>query len=114
MSNIIVRSNITGKKSTLTTTNVVYQFKRNTENCETRHYISRTTCFLSRRLKNHMNSRATKEHFRQKHGMPLTRDDLVNNMNILAHSNNTRRLETLGAVYIREKSPTFRNSDESI
>ena len=36
--------------------------------------------------------------------MSLTREDLVSNMNILPQSNNTIRLETLEAVYIKEKS----------
>ena len=55
----------------------------------------------------HLESGAIKEHFWQTHDMSLTREGLVNNMNILAHSNNTRRLETLEAVYIREKSPNI-------
>lgn len=66
-------------------TNVIYEFKCNNENCESRNilYVGITTCFCSLRFTNYLQYGAIKEHFWQKYGMSLTRDDLVNNMNIL-------------------------------
>ena len=46
--------------------------------------------------------------------MSLIRDDLVKNKNILAHTNNTRRLDTLEAVYIKEKSPDINIQDNLV
>ena len=64
-----------------------------------------TTTTLSRRLTMHLASGGPKNHSEQIHGSKLTRQELVNNTEILRIETDFPRLQIIEALLIRKESP---------
>ena len=90
-------------------TNVVYKFSCPHEGCRphAEHYIGVTTTTLSRRLTMHLQEGAIKQHMKNKHNTELTRQTLVQNTQIIASTNDTRKLAILEALHIHEQRPSL-------
>ena len=89
-------------------TNVIYRYNCPEAGCRRLHtdtYIGATTTTLSRRLTMHLQEGAIKKHAKQHHKRDITRQDLVNNTDIIETCNDHRRIWVAEALYIREFSP---------
>ena len=106
---LICRNNINASRDKLSKSNVVYQYSCKTGDCATRavNYVGYTTCKLTRRLTYHLQHGSIKDHHRQYHNSVIDRTDIVNNTTILAQCSKQRKLETIEAVYIKERSPVI-------
>ena len=106
-SSLLIRNNLYSNKDKLATPDVVYKYSCNTGDCAPQavDYVGYTTCTLSRRLTNHLQAGAIKQHHLQHHGTPLTREDLVNNTNILTRCKDHRKLAILESVFIKSTHP---------
>ena len=103
------------KTSTLKATNVVYAFKCTHGDCKLRpnaRYIGQTTTTLSRRLTMHLQSGAIANHMRDAHDRNLTRQELTENTEILAHEHGRKRLIILEACYIRALTPSLNTQQD--
>ena len=95
---------------TLKLTNIIYNFNCSFEDCRLQpnvNYIGYTTTTLSRRLTMHLASGAIKSHFAGFHSRQLTRNDLIENTNILCDETETsiNRLQIAEALYISSPRP---------
>ena len=107
---LIMKNNLSGEKSLLKMTNIVYEFKCPIGDCAHRpnnSYIGHTTTTLSRRMTMHLQDGAPRRHMRSAHGRTLTRTHLVDNTTVLARCGHKARLKVLEAVHIRDKDPTI-------
>jgi hypothetical protein len=106
-SQFIMKNNVNATTEPLKTTNVVYEFKCNTGECELQpsSYIGMTTTSLSRRLTMHLASGGPKTHMEQHHRQQLTREHLVNNTIIRHRINDFTRLQTVEAILILNEKP---------
>ena len=77
-------------------------------------YIGLTTTTLSRRLTMHLASGGPKQHAQDNHNIILTREDLVNNTNILFNKFNHNKLSIMEALLIRNLYPTIINQSTGI
>ena len=89
--------------------NLVHEYKCNLGDCEhlNNSYIGVTRTTISRRLTKHKSNGAPKDHLNNHHGAPLTRDNLVNNTNILRLENDQYRLMILEPILIFSKKPSL-------
>lgn len=103
---LVMRNNPTETKR-LMRTNVLYQFDCPAEDCRLQNssYVGYTCTTLSRRLTMHKQSGTIKEHMQGKHNITLTRQQLVENTNIIHSNRDPRRIEITEAIYIREHAP---------
>ena len=70
-------------------------------------YIGMTTMKLSRRLSYHLSSGAPKKHLQDAHNIPLKRQDLDKNTEILSTQQDPRRLCILEALHTKDLSPNL-------
>ena len=96
-------------------TNVIYQYKCSHGDCEhlNNTYIGMTTPTLSRRLTMHLASGGPKQHALTNHHMPLTREELVNNTQIIFSESNNNKLSITKALLI-QKMPTINTQSTGI
>ena len=113
-SGIILQNNMHAKhlrkrqNGHLQRTNVIYQYNCPEVGCRRLHtdkYIGATTTTLSRRLTMHQQEGAIKKHAKEHHKHDLTRQNLVQNTDIVETCNDHRRIWVAEAFYIREFSP---------
>ena len=106
--NLIMRNN-QNKTPFLKSTNVIYKYTCPHEDCQPQdtpvYYIGSTTTTLSRRLTYHKQNGELEKHMRQKHKNKITRQDLVDNTEIIHYEARTKRLRVLEAVYIHLLKP---------
>jgi len=104
-----MKNNVNASTEPLKTTNVVYEFKCNTGECELQpsKYIGMTTTSLSRRVTMHLASGGPKKHMEQNHQLQLTRQDLVNNTKIRERVNDYTRLQIVEAILIQKERPSI-------
>ena len=107
--NLILKNNTLSDGNKLKRSNVVDEFICPHEDCRLHpaSYIGSTTTTLSRRLTMHLREGAPKEHMCKHHDSVLTRQQIVDNTDIISSSDNPVRLRILEALYIREKTPTI-------
>ena len=108
-SNLIMKNNLQQGRTDMSRVNVIYQYSCTIGDCKLRNnsYIGMTTTTLSRRCSAHLQSGTPKAHTLQMHGVPLTREMLVNNTTILDSSHDKKRLQIMEALHISEKKPTM-------
>ena len=97
-------------------TNVIYRYNCPEAGCRRFHadkYIGATTTTLSRRLTMHLQEGAIKKHVKQHHKRDTTRQDLVQNTDIIETCNDHRRIWVAEALYIREFSPFINKQAQS-
>ena len=70
-------------------------------------YIGMTTTTLSRRLTMHLASGGPKQHALTKNHMPLTREELVNNTQIIFSESNNNKLSITEALLIQKMQPSI-------
>ena len=108
---LVSKNNQSPPPSDLQKTNVVYEFKCQTGECEhlNNSYIGVTTTSLSRRLTMHKGpgGGAPKSHHENIHNLPITRNILVNNTKILRGENDNNRLMIIEALLIQSKQPVL-------
>ena len=107
-----MRNNLSHEPDPLMATNVIYEYKCITGDCELQldsKYIGMTTTTLSRRMTMHLASGGPKSHSQQQHHQTLSRQDLVANTKIIGRSDDFTRLQVLEAVHIKTKQPTINN-----
>lgn len=107
VSNYIIKNNISLKFDKLKTANVVYEIKCNIDTCNVlqNSYIGHTTNQLTRRMTEHLSNGAVKDHFLEVHKRPLTRGDLVKNVEIIAIIGDRNRLSIYEALSILKQKP---------
>ena len=107
-SNLIMRNN-ENRTTFLKSTNIVYKFTCPHEDCQPQDnpmcYVGHTTTTLSRRLTYHKQNGELERHMRETHGTRITRQDLVDNTEIIHYERKTKRLRVLEAVHIHVLKP---------
>ena len=103
----IMRNNLASDRDALKEANEVYQYKCHNEDCEPYNvcYVGQTRCTLSRRLTYHLQEGAIQDHHRRFHNSSISRQQLVNNTEILFRNNSSKHLSVIEAVCIRELTP---------
>jgi hypothetical protein len=112
--NLVMCNNPHGRVRTVSKTNLIYEFKCNRVECirlNNVRYIGETTCTLSRRLSQHLQHGAIREHFENVHNCRPTRLDLVNNTNIRYIERDHQRLLTLESLIIKFEGPIVNQQD---
>ena len=104
-----MKNNMTEKTNDLNKTGVIYQYVCQIGGCKLQNisYIGMCTTTLSRRLTCHLQAGTPKNHTMQEHGVPLTREMLVENTTILDTCDDKRRLQIKEALYISIKRPVM-------
>ena len=107
-SSLVMKNNLSQDSSDMKATDVVYQFDCRHGDCARRRdccYIGHTTTTLSRRLTCHLQQGALLKHMQTSHNSVLTRQEAVQQTSIIARSHNKRKLQALGAAFIRDINP---------
>ena len=108
---LVLRNNPSNDPSLLKRTNVVYHYRCRKGDCAllaNNGYIGQTTTSLSRRTTMHLQQGGIRTHNDSHHPDDrLTRKDITDNISVLTQETNTRRLQVLEAIYIREMDPTI-------
>jgi predicted GIY-YIG superfamily endonuclease len=110
---LVIKNNISAKNvRELSKTNLIYQFNCPHYECvhsnnDNSVYIGYTTCTLSRRLTNHLQSGSIKEHFESTHNSKITRAEIVDNTTIRFFERDTSRLRILEALVIKFEKPSI-------
>ena len=106
-SNLVIKNNLNSKKRPLDKCNVVYKYTCAIANCQSQNitYFGHTTTSLSRRLTMHLQNGNIKKHTADVHNVPLTREMLVNNTEIVDSVSNDKKLKYLEAIYINVNKP---------
>ena len=106
-SNLVIRNNPNNKKRLLDKCNVVCKYTCEIANCKSQNvtYFGHTTTSLSRRLTMHLQNGNIKKHTKEVHDMPLTREMLVENTEVIDSVLNVRKLKYLEAIYINIYKP---------
>ena len=71
-SNMVIKSNFMSSPSLLQSSNVVYNFKCNSQNCVA-EYVGQTTLTLEKRLNAHYYNGSIKVDYQQNHQTPVTK-----------------------------------------
>ena len=108
-SNLIMRNNINASRDIMAKTNVVYQYRCTTGNCASLNvcYVGLTRCTLDRRITNHVNEGGPKQHHWNQHGKAITKEEIKDNISVIAACSDKRRLHVLEAIHIRDRSPSI-------
>ena len=106
--NLIAHNNMSWSDDKLLRSSVVYKYTCTTGDCTARNvcYVGYTTCKLFRRITYHLQQGSIKDHHLQHHNSSITREGIIENIAIIAHNSNSRKLEALKATHIREISPS--------
>lgn len=106
-SNLVMRNSCLPPTTKLQEVNVVYQHTCTVGDCSrlNSRYIGFTTTTLSRRITAHLQDGAIKRHYRDSHGILLTRKHMDENTTIISKETNKRRLKMTEAVYINTDKP---------
>ena len=102
---MVIKNNPNPVVDPLKSTNVVYEFKCPMPQCRVANYIGKTTTTLSRRLTMHKQQGNIRNHFLDSHGYPPTREQLVENTNIILKEENPSKLLISEALLILQKNP---------
>ena len=107
--NLVMRNSCLPPTTWLQEVNVVYQHTCTVGDCSrlNTRYIGFTTTTLSRRITSHLQDGAIKRHYRDSHGLQLTRSHMDNNTIILEKQTNKSRLKMTEAVYIHTIKPSI-------
>ena len=113
---LIMKNNLNPPADMLKQTNVVYQYKCNLGDCalQTVNYVGETTTTLSKRISGHLQSGAPKQHTLLTHGMDLTRNQMVDNIQVLYHAPDFQHLTIMEALIIRRDKPVINQQDTGI
>ena len=107
INNLISKNNLSHKSNRLKT-NIVYKYTCNVGDCELQNstYIGMTTTALSRRLTMHLASGGPKINMQNNHNSTISRENLVQNTNILYYEPDFNRLQIVEAILIQELTLT--------
>ena len=113
---LIMKNNQTPKLRELARTNLVYDFNCSMDACmhlpiRERRYSGLTTCTLSRRLSQHLQKGAIRQHFESVHGQPITREEIVSMTKARYYVSDIQKLEILEALIIRLEDPELNKQD---
>ena len=106
-SNLVMINNLSAKPTTLEQINVVYSFACPSPHCKAYQYIGLTQTTLSRRLTMHAQAGSILQHYRTKHKKKPTRQELVDNTQVLARAENRYKLAIKEALLILKKNPSI-------
>ena len=113
--NLVMCNNPSGRVvRTVSKSNLIYEFKCPRVECTRLNnirYIGETSCTLSRRLSQHLQHGAIKEHFEKEHNCRPTRVDLVDNTKIRYIERDHQRLLTLESLIIKFENPIINQQD---
>ena len=98
-SNSIIKNNSRTITPVLQTTNVVYKFTCNFQNCKS-EYIGLTQLTLEKRLTAHYYKGSIKNHYQQCHNITPTKQTIYNNTKILTKERNYRSLAIKECLFI--------------
>ena len=104
------------KSNLLKQTNIVYKYTCNVGDCELQNstYIGMTTTTLSRRLTMHLAGGGPKIHMQNNYNSTISRENLVQNTNILYYEPDFNRLQIMEAILIQELTPTINNQNTGV
>ena len=113
---LIMKNNLCPKIRDLAKTNAVYQYDCKIGECthlpkNMAAYTGLTTCTISRRLSNHLQTGAILQHCKDNHGANLTRKQLEDSVSIRYLENDKNRLYILEALIIKEEDPEINKQD---
>ena len=77
-------------------------------------YIGMTTMRLSKRISCHAQEGAIYNHYSNIHNRHISRDQLVESIDIIDSAGDPRRLRYLEAIHILEKKPIINNTQEPL
>ena len=108
INSLVIKNSNYAPTPALQQTNLVYEYQCNQDDCERLHnssYVGLTTCTLSRRLTQHLQSGGPKQHSTSVHNNPINRETLVNNTKIIRRESDPVRLSIYEALLILQKKP---------
>ena len=112
--NLVMKNNLTRREiKPVSRCKAVYEFKCHMDECvrsnnfHGQRYLGHTVCTLSRRLTMHLQSGSIQEHFIQKHGRKITRQEIVENTCIRYIENDVHRLKILESLLIHFERPSL-------
>ena len=111
--NLILKNNPSPPPDNLKRRSVVYLFKCPVMGCA-HEYIGMTTMRLSKRISCHAQEGAIYNHYSNIHNRHISRDQLVESIDIIDSAGDPRRLRYLEAIHILEKKPIINNTQEPL
>ena len=109
----IIKNSLTSS-SVLQMSHVVYRINCPVEDCELlkAYYIGQTQNSISRRMTEHLQNGAVKEHMMNKHRTILTRSDIVKNVSCIKRFNNVKKQIIYEALMIMKEKPSINKQNE--
>ena len=104
---LVMKNNLSPKLPQLQQSNVVYKFTCPVPHSKAEEYIGFTQTTLSRRLTMHAQNGSILKHFKSAHGENPTREQLVENTQIMARADDRYKLAIKEALLILRESPSL-------
>ena len=104
-SSFVMKNNAAPPLGQLEQTNVIYKFSCPMSHSQATEYIGFCQTTLSQRLVSHRQNGSIREHFEKCHNIKPTRDQLINNTEIIARANDRQRLAIKEALLILKEKP---------
>ena len=108
-----MKNNPAPRQDKLKERNVVYHYKCPVTGC-TQDYIGMTTMRLSKRISCHLQAGAIHNHVRTNHNTRLTRENLIESIDIIDRQNDQKRLRYMEVIHILEKKTSINCTDEPL
>ena len=113
---LFMKNNINPNPRELATTNVIYQFECERDECQHLNgreitYSGATTCTVSRRISLHLQNGAILKHFESKHSSKITRKEFEDWTKIRYIERDVTRLFILEALIIKHEDPVINRQD---
>ena len=113
--NLFMKNNLGPKVRDLASTHVVYEYNCQIDACKhlskEATYDGVTTCTLSRRLSNHLQKGAIKQHCLDAHNKMITRKEIEGSIRIRYKERDTNRLKILESLIILQEDPVINKQD---
>ena len=104
---LIMKNNLSPKRPPLQQSNVVYKFVCPAPHSKAEEYIGFTQTTLSRRLTMHAQNGSILKHFRSEHGCAPSREQLIENTQIITRAADRYKLTIKEALLILKESPSL-------
>lgn len=110
-SNLIMTNAPRREDSLLKQHHVIYKYRCHYAGCPAT-YVGMTTMKLSKRLSVHLQEGAIFQHHREHHHARPTRENIIENVEILAKAPDQQRLKYMEALYILSDNPSLNTTNE--
>ena len=110
---LIMKNNPAPQQDKLRKRNVIYLYQCPVPGC-TGNYVGMTTMRLSKRISCHLQEGAIKNHLTRTHNTSLSRQQLIDSIDVIDVQCDKKRLRFLEALHILDKKPSINCTDEPL